>query len=405
MTEFTDYEWLVSSAAEPWLRRVDGCPDDDLTQLGRLRGELSPERARLIIQQSQLRRRANEKFGAAAAGMFFTRTHFEQATDIWIARYKANRFSGHGDVLDLCCGIGGDLLGLAEQGDAVGWDRSPIARLLAERNVRAFHGGKALNRCRVCAGDVEDVSPEPDQPWHIDPDRRADGDRRTDPSGFSPGPETLVRLQQRSPFGAVKLAPATRPHGAWSQQAELEWISRGRQCRQLVAWQPGLTAVPGMRRATRVRASGDEGPYRADSFLGDPRDEATIALSVGRYLSDADPAIHAAGLISSFAARLDLSILGPGGGYLTTDSAIDSPLAAWFEVIETLPLRERGVADFLRARGIGAVEIKKRGVDVDPEQFKHRLKLGGGSDEAVVLLTRIAQRRIGIIARRISSNG
>lgn len=401
MTEIADYEWLVSDAAKPWLRQVDVNQTDDLTRLSRLRRELAPERARLVVELLSLRQRGRKKFGQASARMFFTRTLLEQATDLWIAAYKARRLSGLGEIADLCCGIGGDLLGFAGAGRACGLDSSPTARLLAEHNLTAVHGGTAGRRAEVRLGDVQNAELERDQPWHVDPDRRATGRRRTDFAGLLPGPEVIARLSKISARGAVKLAPATQLPDAWSERTELEWISRDRQCRQLVAWLEGATAAPGTRRATCITPQNDATQPRADSFVGDPNDEGPIASHPGRFLIDLDPAIHASGLLQSFAAQSQLSVLGPGGGYLTCDSPFASPLAACFETMEVLPLRERVVGKTLRERGVGALEIKQRGVGIDPEKLQRRLKLSGGDEQAVLLLTRIGQRRIAIVARRL----
>ena len=61
------------------------------TAVARLRGTLSPAQTHLLLEQVELRRRATAKF-THAARMFFTRIGLEQATDEWVARYKAARF-------------------------------------------------------------------------------------------------------------------------------------------------------------------------------------------------------------------------------------------------------------------------------------------------------------------------
>ena len=137
----------------------------------RLRRELSAERARLVVEQVDLRRRAAEKFGDLPQRMFFTRVLLEQATDLWIARYKAARFASGGTWRsdDYCCGIGGDLIALAERGrcDGLGLS-SEVACLLAEANLRAGRRNAGSN-----CGDVEQLTPERSTAWHLDPDRRA----------------------------------------------------------------------------------------------------------------------------------------------------------------------------------------------------------------------------------------
>src|SRR4029453_11707209 len=71
-----DYRWLVSDAAMPWLARARGelaeARGPTAALVGRLRRDLSAERAHLVVEQCELRARAREKFSRADR-MFFTR--------------------------------------------------------------------------------------------------------------------------------------------------------------------------------------------------------------------------------------------------------------------------------------------------------------------------------------------
>ena len=58
----------------------------------------------------------------------------------------------------------------------------------------------------------------------------------------------------------------------------------------------------------------------------------------------------------------------------------------------------------LSARGIGSLEIKKRGVDIDPAQFRTRLGLRGPGS-ATLVLTRLAGARVAILAERVTPSG
>jgi THUMP domain-like len=61
----------------------------------------------------------------------------------------------------------------------------------------------------------------------------------------------------------------------------------------------------------------------------------------------------------------------------------------------------RAISKHLRERGIGRLEIKKRGVDIDPESLRRELKLRG-DNAATLLITTIAGRPAAIVAQRIS---
>jgi hypothetical protein len=84
--------------------------------------------------------------------------------------------------------------------------------------------------------------------------------------------------------------------------------------------------------------------------------------------------------------------------YVTSDAAFLTPFARAYEVLEELPFREKHLKAALRARGIGILTIKKRGVDVVPEQLRKRLALSG-DQEATLVLTRIAATGAALLVR------
>jgi hypothetical protein len=68
-----------------------------------------------------------------------------------------------------------------------------------------------------------------------------------------------------------------------------------------------------------------------------------------------------------------------------------------------MPFHERQLRQWLRERGIGRLEIKKRGVPIDPERLRYQMQLDG-PNEATVLLARILGRITAILARRVAAN-
>jgi 16S rRNA G1207 methylase RsmC len=107
-------------------------PDPGALAAGtRLRRLAQPEQAAAALQQAALRRQAVDKFGPAAAAMFFTRDGLEQATRLVVADQHARRFVAAGvrRVVDLGCGIGADALAFARAGLAVvGWSGTRAPR-------------------------------------------------------------------------------------------------------------------------------------------------------------------------------------------------------------------------------------------------------------------------------------
>jgi THUMP domain-containing protein len=399
-----DYAWLVGSEAAGCLDELAADRQSLLTRIARLRRVHSAARAHLLVQQVELRERARDKFPRAEA-MFFTPLGLQQATDWWVAAYKAGRFPA-GPVFDLCCGIGGDLLGLAARGPSrlslvVGVDRDPIAACLAEANARAcLAAGPAGEPTRVLVADVLSAPVEDAAAWHLDPDRRPQGRRTTRPELHEPGLDVMETLLTRQPAGAIKLAPAAVCPDAWTSRAELEWISRGGECRQLVAWFGSLARYPGQRSATMVAPAG--GAVR--TIIGTPQPPLEAASRVGRYVFDVNPAVLAAGLQGVLAADHGLMPLAAGIAYLTGDAPVVDPALDVFEVLEVVPYQEKRLKSLLHARGIGRVEVKKRGVALAPEQVQRALR-GPGSECATLLLAPLASGITAIIARRIPRGG
>lgn len=402
LSDCSDYQWLVGGEAAPWLAEFASCEDPPHQLLAKLRKELSSDRARLVAEQLNLRTQARAKFGPLAEHMFYTQLALQQSTDLCVARYKARRFAQDMPVIDYCCGIGGDLLALAERGPVVGWDGSAEMIILTAANLRAAHLDAAA---QVKQGAVEQHPPCATDLWHVDPDRRVGGRRSTRPERHSPNVDTLSGWFAADPHGAVKLAPATKPPTDWAAQCELEWISHRRECRQLTVWSGKLAQAPGQRRATNLICHDPSmKKFHVASFVGDPKCLAPISAQVGRYVLDTDTALRAAGLTDAFAVDFACNKVSGGASYLTCDRPLDHPLTTCCEVLELLPLRISDLAKSLRNRHIGQLEIKTRGVNCRPEQLRKRLKLSGDR-AATLLLTRQGKKEIAILARRVQGNG
>ncbi len=388
--DLDDLRWLVSPAADEVLVAAAKVSGELTTRLKRLRGMVSPERARLVHGQVELRRRGREKF-AAADRMFFTQQGLEQATDEIVAGYKAARFAGQERIYDLCTGIGGDLLALAAVATTTGFDRDPVSGLFAEANARALgHQGVSVREAGVTSIDLAECDA-----WHIDPDRRPQGRRTTRVELHEPSAEALTQMLAKNPQAAIKLAPAATWHEGWSEQAEWEWISRGRQCRQLVAWFGSLAQQPGWYRATTLGTA----PGEVSTFAGHPGEDVPPAAAIDRYVFEPDAAILAAKLSASFAASLKLQAVGAGIAYWTGPSPIEHPLLACFEVVEVLPFDLKKLKSLIRDRDVGPLEIKVRGADQDPAELRKQLA-PRGTTPYTLLLARSEKRVVAILAKR-----
>jgi len=122
--------------------------------------------------------------------------------------------------------------------------------------------------------------------------------------------------------------------------------------------------------------------------------------ALGAYLHEPDGAVIRARLIGEVARMLDAGMIDEQIAYLTGDAALTAPFVQSFRVRETMPAHVKTINQALRAYDIGRLEIKKRGMDIDPAAFRKRLSLKG-SEAATLILTRMAAGRMAILADRV----
>ncbi|MEQ8790474.1 MAG: hypothetical protein RIC55_29530 [Pirellulaceae bacterium] len=403
MTQLDDYRWLVSDDAARWLREC-GEQVADAKLVVRLRGELGAQRASLVVTQAELRRRARGKF-ARAESMFFTVKGLMQSSGDDVAACKASRFPRQAATLDLCCGVGGDLMALAARGETRGVERDACLAVLAEANASLASQGRTLVATDdATACDVGAVSA-----WHIDPDRRTTGRRTTRLEHYAPDLASLERMLAANNSAAVKLAPATDVPDRWRREAERQWIGAGGECKQQVAWFGDLARHAG--RATAVIVDNQGAVTSTVVGEGDsPNAESIpVAARVGRYVFEPHAAVLAAGLATTLARQYGLAPLTAGGAYLTGEtqcnsSVLEDAALSAFEVRDVLPLDVKKLHRYLRAAGIGRLEIKKRGVDIDPGKLQRRLQ-GPGDAQATLLIGRLGDAVRVIVAHRQREGG
>jgi hypothetical protein len=94
--------------------------------------------------------------------------------------------------------------------------------------------------------------------------------------------------------------------------------------------------------------------------------------------------------VRHYAARHGLWQLDPAIAYLSGDELPDG--VRGFEVIEQVDFRERALRQAVAAHDVGALEILVRGVDVDPDALRTRLR-PRGSQRLGLVITRIGAGR------------
>ena len=384
------FRWLLTPAGQALLTRASRMYDGSSTAhpiraAERLRKDASPEHAAAAMTQAVLRSKAVTKFADHAASMYFTPEGLEQATRLRVAEHRAARIAAAApsSVLDLGCGIGGDLIAFARAGlTTAGVDRDELRVAVAAANLEALDLGGAA---QVADGTALDLSGF--GVVFADPGRRNPKGRVFDIDSYSPPWSFVLTLLQRR--SCVKVAPGI-PHSVIPTDVEAEWVSHLGEVKEAALWSPSLATA--RRRATVIRPSGLASLTDADD-PGVP----TVA-PVERFLYEPDGAVVRAGLVTAVAALTDGALLDEHIAYVTSSSVIATPFARTYEVLETLPYKEKALRAALRARDVGRLTIKKRGVDVVPEVLRRRLALRGDG-EATVVLTRAADKGTALLVR------
>lgn len=343
------------------------------------------------VTQARLRTRATAKFGPFAQRMLFTRAGLEQATRLEVAARHAARFRDAGltRIADLGCGIGGDAMAFAGLGlEVLAVDADEATAAIAAYNLSPFGDTATVRHATAEATGLDGI-----QAVWLDPARRtSDNAKRLAAEDWSPPLEWVFDLVTRIP-GGVKLGPGF-DRKRLPAHAEAQWISVDGSTIELVLWS-GALARTGVGRAALVVRGGAAHEMTAASDA----DDAPVR-ELGAFVHEPDGAVIRARLIGDAAREVDAGMLADGIAYLTGDAALTTPFVQTFRVRETLPFETAKLARALRARGIGTLEIKKRGVDVDPAALRTRLKLHG-EDAATLLLTRTGTGRIAILADRV----
>jgi hypothetical protein len=332
------------------------------------------DRAPVLVETTLLRRRAGEKLGQLGdvPNWLFTDEALQQATAAPVALHRARRLAaGPGGpdatVHDATCSIGPELAALRASGvRAVGSDIDPVRLAMARHNLPEGTG--------LCRADALHPITR-DAVVLVDPARRSDGRRRLRLADLRPGLGQLIDAYRGRDL-VVKCAPGidfdqVRRLGF---DGEIEVTSYRGSVREACLWSAGL-ARPGVGRRASVLDRGEE--------ITDAEPDDCPVRPAGRWIVDPDGAVVRAGLVRHYGARHGLWQLDPDIAYLSGDRLPEG--VRGFEVLEQSAFDERRLRQALAALDCGALEILVRGVRVDPDALRRRLRPRGGQALSVVI--------------------
>lgn len=354
-----------------------------------------------ILTQADLRRRAAAKFGPSAGDLLFTQAGLEQASRRIVAEAHAARFreAGCACVADLGTGIGSESLALLAAGVGVSpVEIDPFTARFAQHNVSVAAAAADAPAPHVRVADATGVDLAGIDGAFLDPARRTAGSRDTrrltSVDDYAPSLDFAFGLGDRMPTG-VKLGPGF-DRELIPDDAEAQWVSVDGNVVEMGLWF-GAVARRGIGRSALLLRDGLAHELAAPGDAPDPE-----PARLGAYLYEPDGAVIRARLIGMLAERLDAGTLSAGIAYLTSERLVSTPFAQTFRIVEELPAREKDLRRALADRGVGRLEIKKRGADVDPAALRKRLKLRGDRS-ATLVLTRIGGRHAALLAERVTA--
>ncbi|MCL2482778.1 MAG: SAM-dependent methyltransferase [Propionibacteriaceae bacterium] len=434
--------WLVSQDAVAGIELAQSIEDPSSVHAGEVvRRHLTAERAAAVLNLETLRRKGRGKLGDLAGGLFFTREGLEQATRWDVARWRARQLvaSGVRQVIDAGCGLGIDALAAHQAGLAVsGIEADPATAIMAEANIRAGtrdipvqcpdsgpgtpepegsdhdHVSPHILTARIEDLDLTDWLADPSTAIFLDPSRRTVRGRSWDVADLSPSWEFVFSVITRSQgVVVVKLAPGF-PRRLLPEDADVTWVShRGdmvettvwsspASCgtRQAVVLSPNppiqsRSAVASLPTATFAVPSLDQ---YGESYLaaGEP---APAPDRVGAFIYEPDPAVIRAEAVGRLARMTRTHPVAESIAYLTGDEWVPTQFATGFEVVEKFGFSEKALRAWVRKNEIGSLEIKTRGLNIDPAVLRRSLHLKG-KNSTVVILTPTTRGNAILVVRR-----
>jgi hypothetical protein len=435
----SDYQWLASvEATEAW-----SFLQSDLRQPGsKIPTSLASLRRLSTNQRQLLEQQLNFAMGSAKRKVrfpdrwFWTQQLFEQASDEWTAEETAKDLPSEETIYDICCGAGVDSVALAKEHinrpedstsvatttnrTIIAVDAAPLACALASLNAKHNSASLQLLNCLF-----EDVSLPNDVWLHMDPDRRADGERHTHLYDMQPSWEVIADSVAKCRGASIKAAPGFHPNDAfeWGKcgaPTARRWLSRDGSVRQqrlywrIPRWKEGQRIISAQRsnapwhhevfseqefNATPNSNPADQWFTPSQDFGGQPIDSELAGLSLGQYIADQDPAVRAAHCSVALARRLQVRLLGNSFGYYHAEARISHPMLRWFRVVDQLPLDKKKLKAYSRAAGVKRWELKSRNIDIDLVKLQKDLIVDEKSQKIHwILLTKVGVKHIAIIA-------
>lgn len=299
------------------------------------------------------------------------RLAFEQATAKDISEYKAKLWKSGAKITDLCCGMGGDSFWL-ENCESCGVDISKERVFMFNENMERL--GKNFRAVQKDALEVEGGDF-----FCIDPARR---------EGLNPSYESILELSKKFSGGMLKLPPAFECE---ENNFDMMYLGNNNDCRETLMLCGSL--ANNFIRATNLI---DEWKCEKDEL----KNIKLEVKEIGKYILEPIPVLVRSHLFLSEARKYNLWQIDSTLAYLSSDSDFVPSGFTSYKIIAQSSLSN--VKSMLKKHDIGKITLKKRGVNIVPEDEIRRLA-PKGSREAILFYTRILGQKRAILAEKIST--
>ncbi len=358
------------------------------SELKKLKSEFGSEVAGMIGAVAGLQKRARAKLGEGI--WWVTDKSLQQSTPWQVAKLKADWFAPD-HVYDLCSGIGGDASALATHHSVTAIDVDPLVAAMCRANL-ATHAPAGAST--VLANDVTTVDYPSASQFHIDPDRRSEGQRTTSPEHYRPTWIEVGGWIENCSGAIVKLAPVTEPLDTPAPFHRCLISLQGTVREQSLLFGECIEragVAEGTTSAWRVFADTTASRFEASTV-----DDANVP-SVDRpqdFLVDPDASVRAAKLTGALAVAGGLSTLGGPTGFLTSTEPPGANVHSMCfvgRVVWSGTADDRKLRKTLRSLDAHPQTIKVRGSDHNPNVLTKRYR-GCGEKPLVLWIGRAGGR-------------
>jgi len=341
--------------------------------------------AQAALEIAILRNEGGKKFPRAER-MYFIREALEQASPHDVSEYRGERYQDFEKLVDLGCSIGSDTLNMGRMAPSTGVDIDPLRLAMARANADALDIAESVDFIQADLNSYLPLKGSEQCALFFDPARRAGGRRVYSVNDYQPPLVIVSDWITRFPAIGVKISPGVNKAEITDFDAELEFVSLGGELKEALLWFGPLKTAK--RRATILPGS--------HTLTGEDQNDSLPLNEPLGYLYEPDSAVLRAGLVANLGEKMGAFQLDPDIAYLTAEKEIHNPYCRVWEIENWFAFNVKHLREYLRARNVGEITVKKRGSPLQPEELIRMLRLHG-DNQRVVFLTHLDGAPIAVV--------